>query len=227
MELMRRPAPVHGPRARGFTLVEVLVSLCILAFLITALNFLVFSMAELWGHGQQQRVFAGHTRAVTRHLEEMLDGALQTATASGAGTNALHPVKLELPDGGGEATLLSFTLPAGDRLIHWVGEPLPDVVCSLGASPGRGLMLYWQSRLEVDYGKEPPRGMVVSPYVQSLAYDYYDELLKAWKTTDEIQTDSSQQPITPGRLRLRFVREKQQIETVIVLPTAAQGVPPG
>jgi prepilin-type N-terminal cleavage/methylation domain-containing protein len=229
-----QPAPPFRPGGRpwakvtsAFTLVEVLVSLCLLAILLTALNLMVFSMAEVWGHGQQERVFAGHTRAVTRHLQEMLGSAVQSASASGSGTTALQPVKLELPNGGGEAVLLSFTLPAGDRLIHWNGEPLPDVVCSLAASPGHGLMLYWQSRVAIDYGKEPPQGMVLSPYGQSLAYDYYDEVLKAWKTTDDIQTDSSQQPLTPGRLRLRFVRDKQTIETVINLPVAVEGLPPG
>ena len=211
----------------AFTLIEVLVSLCLLAILLTALNMLVFSMAEVWGHGQQERIFAQHTRAVTRHLEEMLRGAVQSASASGVGATALQPVKLDLPSGGGEAVLLSFTLPAGDRLIQWSGEPLPDVACSLSASPGSGLMLYWQSRVDLNYGKEPPQSMVLSPYGASLAYDYYDEVLKAWKTVDTIQTDSSNQPQTPGRLRVRFVRDKQKIETVINLPSAVEGLPPG
>ena len=203
------------------------MSLCLLAILLTALNLMIFSMAEVWGRGQQERVFAQHTRAVTRHLEEMLRGAVQSASASGAGPTALQPVKLQLPSGGGEAVLLSFTLPVGDRLIPWSGEPLPDVACSLAASPGNGLMLYWQSRLDLQYGKDPPQGLVLSPFGQSLAYDYYDEMLKVWKTTDEIQTDASKRPLTPGRLRLRFQREKQQIETVINLPTATEGLPPG
>jgi prepilin-type N-terminal cleavage/methylation domain-containing protein len=227
MELKVQPASNRVVRARGFTLIEVLISLCLLAIILTALNILVFSMAEIWGHGQQERVFAQHTRAVTRHLEEMVGNAVQTASASGAGATALQPVKLQLPNGAGEETLLSFTLPAGDRLIPWNGVPLPDVVCSIGATRGSGLMLYWQSRVDLNYGKDPPQGMVLSPYGQSLAYDYYDEVLKSWKTTDEIQTDSSNQPVTPGRIRLRFQRDKQQIETVINLPAAVEGLPPG
>lgn len=223
MEL-RRATPFA--RARGFTLVEVLVSLCLLAILLTALNILVFSMAELWGKGQPERVFASHVRAVTHHVEQMMDEAMRTATASGGAATAVKAVKLDLPEEGGETNVLTFVLPAGDRLIHWNGEPLPDVVCSLVANPNHGLRLYWQSRIEVNFGKDPPDGVVLSPYGTSFAYDYYDEVLKAWKTTETLQTDSSNQPITPGRLRIRFVREKQKIETVISLPIAAEGLPP-
>ena len=221
----RRGAHVRRRRAGGFTLVEVLVSLTLLAILLTALNMLVFSMAEVWGKGQQERVFAEHTRAVTRHVDDMLHLAQQTSTASGGGA-ALQPVKLQLPAGGGEAVLLTFTLPNGDRLIPWNGEPLPDVVCSLAATPENGLVLYWQSRLDLQYGKEPPQALVLSRFGESIGYDYYDELMKSWKTTEDIQKDSSNNPQTPGRIRLRFVRDKQKIETVLTLPIVAAGVPP-
>ena len=214
-----------GRRRHGFTLIEVLISLCLLAVLLTALNILVFSMAEVWGHGQQERVFAEHTRAVTRHVEDMLQEAQQSSTASGTGA-AAQPATVQIPSTGGTATLLTFVLPAGDRLIPWNGEPLPDVVCSLAASPETGLVLYWQSRLDLQYGKEAPQSLVLSPFGQSIGYDYYDEMMKAWKTTEEIQKDNSNQPQAPGRIRLRFLRGKQTVETVLTLPIAASGVPP-
>jgi prepilin-type N-terminal cleavage/methylation domain-containing protein len=210
---------------RGFTLIEVLVSLCLLAILLTAMSILVFSMADLWGHGQQERVFAQHTRAVTRHVQDLLNDALRSAAASGAGTTALQPTKLDLPNGGGSATLITFVLPDGDRLLPWVGEPLPDVSCAIGTDRQAGLVLYWQSRVDLNFNKEPPQEVVLSPFAQSIAYDYYDEVAKSWKTTDDIQTDSSNQPITPGRLRIRFERAKQKIETIITLPVAVEGVP--
>jgi len=212
-------------RRRGFTLVEVLVSLCILAGLLAALSILIFSMSELWGRGGAERAFARHTRAVTRHVEDMLHRAMRTASASGTGATALLPTKIDTPDGGGAVTLLSFTLANGDRLIPWTGEPLPDVACSLGVSSQSGLVLYWQSRIDLNYGKEPPQELVLSQFGKSIAYDYYDEVAKSWKTTDTIQLDTSNQPVTPGRVRLRFERGKQQIETVITLPVAVEGVP--
>jgi hypothetical protein len=204
----------------------VLVSLCLLAILLTAMSILVFSMADLWGHGQQERVFAQHTRAVTRHVQDLLNDALQSASASGAGATALQPTKLELPNGGGTGTLLTFVLPAGDRLFPWSGEPLPDVSCSIGTDRQAGLVIYWQSRVDLNFSKEPPQEVVLSQFGKSIAYDYYDEVAKSWKTTDDVQTDSSNQPITPGRLRLRFERAKQKIETIITLPVAVEGVPP-
>ena len=218
-----------GPAVRGrraFTLVEMLLALSLFALLMTALNFVVFSMAEAWGRGREERLFAQHARAVTRHLDGMLHAALRQAVASGQGEGALSPVAVKLP-GGGEANLVTFILPAGDRLLPWpAGAALPDVACSLAAEKGKGLVLYWRSRIELDYGEEPPRELVVSPYVTSCTYDYLDTSLGSWTNEPEIKKDTSGQPLAPNRLRLKFTRGKQDIETVIVMPVTGEGLPP-
>src|SRR5690606_9316130 len=81
----------------------------------------------------------------------------------------------------GIAPLVTFELPAGDRLLPWPENPLPDVRCSLDAGPGRGLVLYWQSRWEVGFDRDPPRAVVVSPLVTAIAYDYYNPDFQAWQ----------------------------------------------
>ena len=50
---------------RGFTLLEMLVSLALLGVLMVTLNTFLFSMSELWGGGRDKRLFDQHTRAAT------------------------------------------------------------------------------------------------------------------------------------------------------------------
>ena len=56
---------------RGFTLVELLLAISIMAMLLVALFTFIFSMGEIWGHGSEKRLFEQHVNAVTRHLEAM------------------------------------------------------------------------------------------------------------------------------------------------------------
>jgi hypothetical protein len=67
--------------------------------------------------------------------------------------------------GVGTGPLLTFDLPGGDRLLPWPDRPLPDVQCALDVVPGKGLLLYWQSRLELDFERTAPRSTVISPLV--------------------------------------------------------------
>jgi len=62
--------PVRG--RRGFTLLEVLLAISVGAMLMIAVVSLAFSMGELWGASSQPRLFAQHTRGVTRFLDNLL-----------------------------------------------------------------------------------------------------------------------------------------------------------
>ncbi len=203
---------------RGFTLIEVLISLVLLGSLLVALNMFVFSMAELWGGSRDKRLFEEHARAVTRHVRELLAGTIQ-----GAGGQGMAAGEVRLPEGG-EAVRLTFTLPEGGRLLTWPGAPLPDVECSLGVSDRRGLTLLWQSRLDLRFGEDPPSETVISPFVVSMAYDYYDEGFERWEVVEEIERDLESDSYTlPVRVRLRFQRGEQNVETVVMLPVKGEG----
>ena len=70
------------PTVRGFTLIETLLAAALLGALLLALNFFVFSMAEIWGRGAERRLFEQHVRAVTREVEDMIRrGALPPLVA--------------------------------------------------------------------------------------------------------------------------------------------------
>ena len=68
---------------RGFTLLELLLSLALVGLLLVAMNQFIFSMGELWGRGADVRLFDQHVRAVTRFVEETLHSTALPA-ASGA-----------------------------------------------------------------------------------------------------------------------------------------------
>jgi prepilin-type N-terminal cleavage/methylation domain-containing protein len=203
---------------RGFTLIETLLAAALLGGLLLALNFFVFSMAEIWGRGSERRLFEQHVRAVTRELEEMLrtSSLPPLATESGVFTR-----EIKLDDGRRE-TPLSFELLDGSPRLPWNGPALPDVVCSLVVQRDKGLILYWQSRLETKFDDAAPRAWTMTPFVTSLVYDYQDPDTKTWRNFDTLQRDAKGQWQTPTRIRLQFEHAGMKAETAVMMP-----MPPG
>ena len=223
-----RPQP-SGPPARAFTLLEVMIALALVVLVFVALNTFIFSMGELWGRRSESRLLELHVRAVTRFLDEQLRTASlpPEAQASAAGQAATPPIAPQeiRPLNGMSDKLLTFELPTGCRLFNWPGPPLPDVVCSLQVRPGEGLFLLWHSKLEKHFADDPPREVLITPFVVSMAYDYYDSDGKRWQTEDTLRTDASNQPEAPQRLRLHFAYGTLKRESVITLVTPGQGLP--
>lgn len=225
-----RPPPVR-PRfasraqaSRGFTLLEIIVALSLVGLVLVAMNTFVFSMGELWGRNVDVRLFERHTRAVTRFLEEELRTAA-LPPAGRAGTPAIVPQEIRPPSGATE-NLLTFELPEGCRLFSWPEHrPLPEVICSLQVRDRDGLRLLWHSRLEKRFNDEPPRGVLISPLVTALSYDYYDENFKNWKNELQLRRDASNKVLAPQRLRLKFTYGKMTRETVVSLPSTPEALP--
>ncbi len=211
----------HG----GFTLIEVLLALALLAALLAALNQFVFAITEAWTKDRDRFVFVQHARAVTRHIDEMLQTASNQARASGTTTGAPAIDELRVP-GGTTADVLAFDLPNGDRLFQWPSHPLPEVRCGLAFRPDEGLVVYWKSRLEEDFATADVRMTVISPFVTGLTYDYYDADKKSWTNEDKLQEDSTGAFPTPRRVRIKFARNGQTIEEIIPLtPNTQEGLP--
>lgn len=206
---------------RGFTLLELVLSLALVGLLLVAMNQFIFSMGELWGRGTDVRLFDRHVRAVTRFVENTLDS---TVLPSARGVQSLQVQEVRTPDGLTQ-NLLTFELPAGSRILPWPQTPLPDVVCALGWRQGTGLILYWHSQLETRFSEDPPRALVLSPLVTGISYDYYNANLDSWQNYTALQRDSNGQWELPTRLRLRFTYGRLHRETVITLPTASQALP--
>lgn len=208
---------VH-PFRRGFTLIETLVSLALLGILLVALNTFLFSMSELWGGRRDQRLFDQHVRAATLQLSETLSAATMGIGAQGCSIKDVQ---------GGDGTTtprLTFLLADAGRLADWPEAPLPDVDFSLFAQPERGLILQWQSRLEIERDANSQHETVLTPFVTSLAYEYFDADLKRWKIEAEpIRDTGGANYLQPARLHLRFARGALKSETVIDLPIRRAG----
>ncbi len=251
-------------KRRGFTMVELLVATALTALVLIGLNTLVFSMTELWGTDNSKRNFDLHVRGLTTYLQDEFRTAAfstpvtTTASATGAqqvgqqagttaGTTApggqngsSGPFAWQTPasSGGFGASgtpVLTFTLPAGSRLLNWpagsssTGEAaarlLPDVVCAFQVREGEGLVLLWHSEYETTYLTDPPRETLISPLVTALQYDYYDSNSRQWSTQAEPQTDNSGNNLLPGRIRLTFAHENLTTEMAIIIPAPGQGLP--
>lgn len=208
---------------RGFTLLEILLSLALVALLLTAMNTFVFSMGELWGQRADHRLFDQHVRAVTRFLEsELRAAALPPAAKANSTPIALQEVR---PQNGMMENMLTFELPSGSRLFNWPERPLPEVVCSFQARPNEGLVILWHSRLEKNFETDSPRETVVTPLVTGLTYDYYEDDLNRWTTETALKKDQQGQWMTPQRLRLKFTYNKMTRESVVTLPTPGEALP--
>ena len=222
-KLLARRRRGFGEASNGFTLLEIILALALTALVLVALNVFVFSMDELWGRNTDVRLFDRHVRAVTRFLEQELHtAALPPFTIAGA--TPITPQEIK-PSRGSTDNLLTFELPAGNRLLVWPDRPLPEVVCSLQARPDQGLVLLWHSRLEQKFNDDPPRETIITPLVTALSYDYYDSDFKTWKTETAVRKDPSGQLQSPQRLRLMFAYGKLKREAVIALPGPTQGLP--
>jgi prepilin-type N-terminal cleavage/methylation domain-containing protein len=210
-------------RSRGFTIIEVVLAMALVALVLVGLNTFIFSMSELWGRNADSRLFDQHVRAVTRYLQkEMVRATLAPTAAVSSTPVAVQPVT---PSGGSQENLITYMELSGSRILTWPEVALPEVYCSLQVRRDKGLFMLWHSDLENNFNTDPPRETLVSPFVTAMSYDYFDTDFNKWTTETALRSDSSGNPLAPQRLRLTFVYRKLTTETVVTVPSTAQGLP--
>jgi prepilin-type N-terminal cleavage/methylation domain-containing protein len=210
-------------KARGFSLVEVVMAMALVGLVLVGLNTFIFSMSELWGRNSDVRLFDQHVRAVTRFLQkEMIRATLPPAASVNATPVGVQPIT---PSGLARENLVTYMELTSNRILSWPESPLPEVFCSLQVRRDRGLYMLWHSDLENHFNDDPPREALVSPFVTALAYDYFDADFNKWTTETVIRTDNSGNPVAPQRLRVTFTYEKLTREALVAIPTVPQGLP--
>lgn len=206
-------------RSAAFTLLELLVSLALMAALFVALNQFVFSMGELWGRGAQERLFEQHVNAVTHHLQAMMQQATnRTADSLPISVGPVRTAK-------GTRELLILELPHGDRVLAGPPQLRPETVCALEVQAGEGLLLHWRSRLETGFKEMPARTTVLSPFGRTMEYEYYEAKSGSWQIVDSLQGEGDGGWRVPFRLRLHFARDNLSAVRNILVPIKQGALP--
>ena len=213
---------------KGFTLLEVMVSVFIGAMLLVATTTFIFSMGELWGRGADVWLFQKHVRGVSRFLEQSIQ---TTSWRLPSGEEAEAPVywfewnSREYQNN----PLLTFELDVSPGILVWPESRLPYVVCSLEFEEGEGLFMLWRSRLEEDFEEESPRKTLISPFVKSINYYYIDfeedEEDAEWDIQDYPEKEADGSYLLPQRIELVFEYEGQEEKRQVILPMIFNGVP--
>ncbi len=209
----------------GFTLLEVLMAVALGALVVTASTAFLMSLAELWGHGSNERLFQKHARGVTRFLEE----SFRVASSRYPGEEEESPVHWFEWEGDDSRTepLLTFELEQSPGALIWPEEPMPHVICSLEFSMRDGLFLLWRSRLEEDFEEQPPRRTLVSPFVREVRYHYidYEDEYPQWEITSTPVEDEDSGYWIPQRIELVFVFDGERVARQLILPGPMSGTP--
>jgi prepilin-type N-terminal cleavage/methylation domain-containing protein len=210
-------------RTRGFTLIEIVLSVALVGLVLVGLNTFIFAMSELWGKNTDARLFDQHVRDVTRFLQKEMVGA--TLPPAAAANSTPVGVQQITPSGAPQENLITYMELSGNRILTWPDSPLPEVYCSLQVRRDKGLFMLWHSDLENHFNDDPPRETLVSPFVTALAYDYFDSDFNKWTTETALRTDSSNNPLPPQRLRVTFTYEKLTRVALVMVPAVGQGLP--
>lgn len=212
---------MRARRRGGFTLLELLLSLAIVAGLMVAMSTFLFGIAGSWGEGGSARLFDQHRRALARQLRE----AAESAAARPGGER--WTIKEVAWDSLGEAPRLAWSAPELGRLARWPGEPLPDIDLVLDVDEERGLVLGWRSRLETETEEDRRHEAVLSPFVTAIDYAYAGADGR-WEVSETPLAEAP--PKTgwrqPDHLRIRLEHGKLKSEIRLPLGGAREGLTP-
>jgi prepilin-type N-terminal cleavage/methylation domain-containing protein len=213
---------------KGFTLLEVMVSVFIGATLLVATTTFIFSMGELWGRGANVWLFQKHVRGVSRFLEQSIQATSWKLPQGEEEQTPVHWYEWSSREYRNRS-LLTFEMETSPGVLVWPESRLPYVVCSLEFEKSEGLFMLWRSRLEQDFEEESPRRTLISPFVTGVKYYYIDyeedEEDAEWEVQDDPEKEADGSYLLPQRIELVFEYEGQEEKRQVVLPTIFNGLP--
>ena len=207
----------------GFTLLEVLLAILLASGIMTAVLLLTVGLGDIWRGTTPVRNLEVHSRQVVDFLKRSFRRALPVET------DGLCYVFLDYTSGQFSTSgppLLTWEVPESDGIIPWHTQPLPYVIYQLEVVEGVGLVLYWQSRLEVEFEELVPRQTLISSFVTGLEFHYYDPEREIWELEPEPRANLERLYDIPQRIKIFFESEGEEPLTYMInLPNAREGVP--
>ncbi len=207
----------------GFTLLEVLLAILLASGIMTAVLLLTVGLGDIWRGTTPVRNLEVHSRQVVDFLKRGFRRALPVET------DGLTYIFLDHTSGQFNTSgtpLLTWEVREADGIIPWQDRSLPYVIYQLEVIDDVGLVLYWQSRLEVDFEEVPPRQTLISAFVTDIEYHYYDSELELWELEEEPRTNTERRYDIPRRIKIVFeAGEEEPLSYVINLPNPNEGIP--
>ena len=221
-------------RARGFSMIEVLLALCIGGLVLTAASSLLVTISRAWAERPATRdAFDAHVNGVAHFLSAVLEEAtLPTLNQSGD-----ELIDLQRPVGfsDSEDPLIHFYLREGPPILFWPTGSASRVHCYFQFEDGEGLNFLWFSELqELEKNEEGKMELEdegalfntpISPFCSEVFYCYYGEEdadaddIKDWEILDNLEENiQSGKYRIPDFIKLVFKWEEEDLERTITLP---------
>lgn len=211
-------------RTRGFTLIEVVLSIGLGGMLLIAAASFLFGIFRLKVNLEERPAFEEHIEGV----ERFLDFAFANAIADEDEEDAQPVAFAEIPGVTlGQDEVLSFRLSGELPLFVEPETYLPEVDCYLVFNRQDGLYLLWQSDEMAAEDSDDLRRTPLSPYVTSLLYAYYDAEDDEWEVSEEPEDADQGGLKMPDMIKVIFTHPADEHEQIIeiLLPTYDADVP--
>jgi len=210
-------------RPNGFTLLEVLLAILLASGIMTSVLLLTVGLGDIWQGTTPVRNMEVHSRQVVDFLKRGFRRALPVET------DGLAYVFLDHSSGDYSMTgtpMLTWEVQDSDGILSWQAQALPYVIYQLSVVKDVGLVLYWQSRLEVDFEEYVPRQTLISKYVSGIEYHYYDPERELWELEPEPRRNTERLYDIPHRIKVIFESEGEDpLAYMINLPNSNGGLP--
>lgn len=148
------------------------------------------------------------------------------STVAGLVSVAEEPIAWKRPPGFAayRDPLLGFTLSRQPPLlVNLENAPALGVEAFLYFTEADGLSLLWFSTLQEAVEDERDlRRTMLSPFVRSIEYVYWDERFERWETEDEPREGPGESLLLPRYLKLQFEHEGIIDERLIAIPVVSR-----
>ena len=214
------PTGLQINSSRGLTLIELIVTIAIIATFMTLLSFHLVALSNLWLNRTDDDFFDQHVDGVVLFLNNALEAS--ESTPGSAGQEEQMPVEWARPPGWSEFDdpLLHFRQDEAPALLVREGAPLPAIMAYLHFEEDLGLSILWYSAFDAEEIEEVRdlKRTPVSRYVSKVEYAYYDMEDDEWEIVEEPEEDDQDTFRLPNYLRLTFSHpeEDERVRSIFI-----------